>query len=146
LRLVARGLPSGRRVAGALRLERAPELVRPLFLGDRDSFGATGATVRFELVGDGIPKGIEIVGGGAVVAVELDPAGAAVPLVVGTAERYAGGRLDAARLELGGELPPADGPELRLWTRRAAAPAAAAGDAEADAETERRLRALGYLQ
>jgi hypothetical protein len=48
----------------------------------------------------------------------------------------------ADRLALARPLPPATGAELRLWTLPAAAPAA---DPEADAETERRLRALGYL-
>ena len=147
VRLLVRNLPPGATVEGQLEMEGAPQLVRPLFLGPDDELVVEGAAVRYRFVGDGVPKGLEIVGAGGVVDGAWrasGPGGEELTAVAGRGERYGGGPLPLERLEVA-VLPPSTGaPELRLWSRRE--PAIRPGDPSVEAETERRLRALGYLQ
>jgi arylsulfatase A-like enzyme len=146
LRVLPDALPAGARLSGELVFEAAPAGVVPLFLGPEDRAGAAGARVRFELVGDGVPKGFRITGEpGALVSATLALDGEPLPggrLRLGSGTSFTG-RPVAAEALLAAALPsPAEVPGLRLW--RHAGPTALV--TEASEQTREGLRALGYIQ
>ncbi|HSL82932.1 MAG TPA: sulfatase, partial [Thermoanaerobaculia bacterium] len=94
LRVLPDALPPGARLTGELVFEAAPGEVVPLFLGPGDRAAADGPRVRFEIVGDGVPKGFRILGEpGALVAAELALDGEPLPagrLRVGAGTAFTG--------------------------------------------------------
>ena len=156
LRLALGAVPPGAVVAGELVLETPPEGWWPEFLTAGDRVEVDGRRVRFSLQGEGFAKGVRLLGApGAVESVRVTVDGAAVAparVTVGTARPYAGGRVAAAALATEGWPPGAalSGatagalPVLHLWLPGDRPPGGL--DAAAIEETERRLRALGYIR
>ena len=129
LRVFAAGFPAGSRLQGSLVLDRPAAGWVSYFLAEGDRVELAGDRVSFDLGGEVLEKGFLLEGDpGGVKSVEARLDGRPLP-----ADQVLSGR---------GPLPAAKGPALLLWFpegRRA--PAAAA-----DPETEKRLRALGYVQ
>ncbi len=156
LRLAVSGLPAGRRLSGRIRFDLAasagPPALTPLFLSPEDRIDLAGDTLRFELVGEPVgaaplEKGALLVGEHlAIRELVLDPApaGGPIPSVrLGAGTAYRGGPIEPADLLTSGRPSVGDGPLLRLWVRQGQATAEVAG---VDAEVEKSLRALGYIQ
>jgi arylsulfatase A-like enzyme len=145
LRVIAAGLPAASRLRGTLALDRPPARWISYFLAEDDHVELAGNRVSFDLGGEALRKGFLLEGDFAAVqsaAAELD-GGGPLPIRIGRGALYAGGA--AGKAFLTADAPPAAaGPALFLWFpgRRRAPPAAAAPNAE----TARRLRALGYAQ
>ncbi len=150
LRVFASGFPAGSRVQGSLTLDRPPTRWDSYFLAEGDRVALAGNRVTFDLGGEALEKGFLLTGDvGGVQAVEARLDGHPLPagqLLAGRGAPYAGGALSAAAL-VSPEFPeaPADNrPALCFWLpggRRAAG-----ARAPRSPETERRLRALGYIQ
>jgi arylsulfatase A-like enzyme len=142
LRVFAAGLPAGSRIQGSLALDRPPAGWDSYFLAEGDRVELAGNRMSFDLGGETLLKGFRLEGDfGSVQSVEARVAGQPLPVLTGRGARYAGGPLSPAALT--GSLPDAKGPALLLWLpggRRAP------GSGAADPETEKRLRALGYIQ
>jgi hypothetical protein len=146
LRVLASGFPAGSRVQGSLTLDRPPARWDSYFLAEDDRVELSGDRVTFDLRGETLRKGFLLEGDfGGVRSLEARLDGrplSAGPVLAGGGAAYAGGPLSPAALAAR-DFPALRGPALLLWLpsgRRA--PAAAA----TDPETERRLRALGYVQ
>ena len=130
LRVFATGFPVGARIAGSLTLDRPAAGWDSYFLAEGDRVEIAGDRVSFDLGGETLLKGFRLEGDfGAVRSVEA---------------RLDGRPLPAGQIRSGrGDLPDLRQPALLLWQPGARhAPAAGA----ADPETEKRLRALGYIQ
>lgn len=147
LRVFVSGFPAGARVQGAITLAKPPAGWDSYFLADGDRVELAGSRVSFDLGGEALEKGFRLEGDfGEVQAVEARAGGrllAAGQVLVGPGTPYSGGALSRAMLTAG-DLPAAAGPALLLWLpggRRAPNGAAAP-----NGETEKRLRALGYIQ
>lgn len=149
LRVFSEGLPPGRRLAGTITFARPPGAAVPYFLSPDDRAELSGATLRFDFGGEVTPavKGVRIEGDfGAVQSVEITLEGQPLPpaqIRTGANAVWAGRPLTAASLE--SPAWPASGtkPSLLLWNHRSARPGERR--TQYDPETERRLRALGYL-
>ncbi len=146
LRALTDSLPAGHHLAGELVFEKAPTLVIPLFLTDGDRAEAAGETVRFELVGDGLPKGFAVLGApGALVSASLTLDGeplAPARLRLGAGAPFAGHRVEVDALASESFPAPSGRPGLRLWAF-AGGPVA---PGKVNAETRKGLEALGYVQ
>jgi arylsulfatase A-like enzyme len=153
LKLATDGLPAGSRLGGTIVFAHAPQRVVPYFLGPPsagDRVEMTGDRLRFELRTEPLAKGFRVEGDfGRVLELTAALDGQPLPAArwrVGPGRPYAGGPLAPADLlapEWPGLLPRAGG-GLDLWIHDAAGAGAAARRAH-DPETERRLRALGYI-
>lgn len=128
LRVFASGLPSGGRLRGSLTLDRPPKEWFPYFLAAGDRVELSGTRVSFDLGGEALEKGFVLSGDvGRVQRAEADLDGAPVRVLLGA-----------------GDPPASGGPAVKIWApgrERKAAPAQ-----PRDPETEKRLRALGYIQ
>lgn len=158
MRLLAAGVPAGSRLRIELTLARPSLHWLPYLLAPADRVTLDGARLTLELSGgDALTRGVRIEGdvagaGAAVQSLSASLDGRALPpgrLRVGAGAPYPGGPLTLAALR------------ARQWPQALAAAAAGGGPAVAlwlhdaagaverrqghDAETERRLRALGYL-
>jgi arylsulfatase A-like enzyme len=146
LRVFAAGFPAGSRLQGSLTLDRPPARWESYFLAEDDRVELAGNRVSFDLKGETLRKGFLLEGDfGGVQSVEARLDGRPLPagqVLAGRGAAYAGGPLTPAVLAAR-DIPDARGPALRLWlpAGRRVPPAAAS-----DPETERRLRALGYIQ
>lgn len=133
LRVIASGFPAGSRVRGSIVLARPPSRWDSYFLAEDDKVELAGNRVSFDLGGETVAKGFLLEGDlGGVQSVEARLNG----------QPLAAGQVLVSRAG----APAAKGPGLRLWfpdaRRRPPGPASASPNAE----TEQRLRALGYLQ
>ncbi len=145
LRVIASGLPPSSRLQGSIVLDRPPSGWVSYFLADDDRIELGGARVRFDLGAEALEKGFLLEGevsGVRSVEARLDD-GRPLAIRLGRGVVYAGGAAGTAVLTATAAAAP-PGPVLRLWLpgdRRA--PAA---EGAAQPETERGLRALGYIQ
>jgi arylsulfatase A-like enzyme len=153
LRVALGAVPAGAEVAGEIVFEQAPEGHWPLFLAAGDRVELDGRRVRFAWRGEGFAKGMRLAGEpGAVESVTVTVDGEPVAptrVTVGDGRAYAGGRVAASGLEAdswppGASLAGAPPPVLHLWLPGSEPPTGL--DAAAIEETERRLRALGYIR
>ncbi len=150
LRVVLRPCPAGSRLGGSIGFEQAPTGVLPLFLAPGDRVERVHATVRFDLGCEPSARRSKgfLVHGGTGAAVSIAGAIDGLPLPTGQIRlgggaAYAGGPVPKAALEAGRFPLAAPGGTLWLWRRGdAGRPAGSA----ASAETEKSLRALGYIQ
>ncbi len=147
LRVVARDLPAGTTLEGRLRLAAPAGEALPFFLAAPDEVTAAGDEIRFRLTADAIAKGFLLPAPSDVVTIEARLAGGtaspALAIRFGKGDRFARGPIRLAALARD-DWERGDGtPALWLWTRVPMG-AANAGAAAAD-DTERELRALGYL-
>jgi arylsulfatase A-like enzyme len=147
LRVFALGFPAGARVQGAITLARPPAGWDSYFLADGDRVEVAGSRVSFDLGGETLEKGFRLEGDfGDVQAVEARVGGrplAAGQVRVGPGTPYSGGPLSRAMLTAG-DLPAAAKPALLLWLPGGRQ--APNGAVAPNGETEKRLRALGYIQ
>lgn len=146
LRVMASGAPVGHRLSGTIRCDRPPARWVPYFLADGDRVALEGKTLRFDLEGDAVQKGVLLVGDfTAIEDARLALDGKPLPM--------SAVRLGEGRVAEGGPWPlsglgaatwplPPSGPALRLFVP--AHPPVV--HPPADPETLRRLRALGYIQ
>jgi arylsulfatase A-like enzyme len=147
LRIHAAGVPPGSRLAGTVVFERPPARWVPYFLAEGDRVELAGNRLRFDLGGDLIEKGVRVEGDfGGLVAISVALDGQPLPtarIMLGADAdgAYGGGAVAAARLRT--RRWPAAG-ALKIWLHDTSGEVARR--ATADAETERKLRALGYLQ
>lgn len=146
LRVFAAGFPAGSRIQGSIALDRPPSGWDSYFLAAGDRVELAGNRVSFDLGGETVEKGFRLEGEiGGVQTVEARVDGRPLPagqMLVGRGTPYPGGGLNPAALTAE-DLPTAQGAALLLWLpggRRAPAGKAL------NPETERRLRALGYIQ
>ncbi len=159
VRVIAQGLPAGARLEGRLEVDlRAqpggappgPITWQSYFLGDDDKVEVAGREVRFTLSGEALDKGFVLQGGisgmSGVAALQVTLDGrplAPSRLLLGRGIPYSGGAVERSALVAEGWTK-ATGGGLRIWIPRLRrGPIAGEG---INAETERRLRALGYLQ
>jgi arylsulfatase A-like enzyme len=175
LRLLAAGVPAGSRLRLDLTLSRPPRRWLPFLLTAADRASLDGSHLALEFVGgDRLARGVRIEGdfgesrtaagagsgagagdgagggGDAVVrslAATLDGRPLAAGQVrVGGGAAYDGGSLSLAALrtrDAPAAAPAAGGPAIAIWVHDATGEPRRR--VEHDAETERRLRALGYL-
>jgi arylsulfatase len=146
IRVLHDSLPPGARLSGELVFAGSPAGVVPLFLGPEDRVDAAGDRVRFELVGEALPKGFRILGSpgdlvGAALALDGEPLPAG-RLRLGAGTPFTGRRVPAAALVAAALPGRADLPGLRLWSH--AGPTSLTG--EASDRTRESLRALGYIE
>jgi arylsulfatase A-like enzyme len=131
LRVIASGLPAGSRLQGSLVLDRPPSRWRSYFLAADDRVEMRGNRVSFDLGGETLAKGFLLDGEiSSVQAVEVRLDGRSLPesaVLVGRGTA---------------ELSARSGPLLRVWFPGSRRPASGSSNPE----TERRLRALGYVQ
>lgn len=164
LRLALGALPRGSRLSGEIRFRQPPEGWASDFLAAEDEVSLQGAVLRVDLVGEGWPKGLRVLGdpaGIAEIVLRVDGEAVAPGRVAVGERRWSGDPLAAAALRAEG-WPPAAGldasarsggaaaraPLVSLWlpsVRRTETRDRTGDDAMAR-ETERRLRALGYIQ
>jgi arylsulfatase A-like enzyme len=144
LRLLAEQIPIGKRLQATMRFARPPLGWIPYFLGPDDRVTLDHATLHLDLTGDEIDKGLSVEGDfGRIeeIAAQLD--GQPLPaagVLTGGGNPYPGGALERVRL-VTRSWADAAGPKLRLWVADTGA-----RTGPADAETLRRLRALGYIR
>ena len=166
LRLLAAGVPAGSRLRLDLTLAQAPRRWLPYLLDAADRVTLEGAHLALDLQGgDPLARGVRIEGDFADPSAAA-PAAASGPEVVRSLTATVDGRpLPAARVRVGGgapyeggalpwaalrsrlgpgTLPAAGGPVVEIWVHDTAGETPRR--TEHDAETERRLRALGYLK
>ncbi len=143
LRVIASGLDPGSRLTGRLELEAPPAAWISYFLADADRVEQTESEIRFELAADALDKGFVVQGEGLTIkaltvaldGVPLDPA----QIRVG-GRPWQGDTVAVPSLTLEGWPAESRKPVLHVWYR------AVERDVPAqDAETRRRLEALGYL-
>jgi arylsulfatase A-like enzyme len=148
LKVMTDGAPAGARLAGTIIFEKPPARWVPYFLGPEDKVELAGGGVRFDLLASTLAKGFRIEGDfGGIQSIAATLAGRPLPssaVRIGRDHPYSGGAL-AARDLLAEEWPGLSGAGggLRLWVHDAR------GRLERrarDPETERALRALGYIQ
>jgi len=152
LKLMTDGLPAGSRLGGTIVFAHAPQRVVPYFLGSPgagDLVEMTGDHLTFQLVAEPLAKGFRVEGDfGRVVSLQATLDGRPLPPSrwrLGPGRPWAGGPLAPADLltpEWPGILPGAGSGGLDLWIHDARG---AAVKRLHDPETERRLRALGYI-
>jgi arylsulfatase A-like enzyme len=140
--------PAGSRLAGTLTLSRPPARWVPYFLGPEDKVELAGNRLRFDLVCGTLAKGFRVEGDfGRIETIEASLDGQPLPpsrVWLGLDAPYAGGPISPRSLlarEWPGLSRPAGG--VRLWVHDAASNLARR---EHDPETEKGLRALGYIQ
>jgi arylsulfatase A-like enzyme len=150
LRVAVRPCPAGARLGGSIAFERAPENVLPLFLAPGDRVEIAGAAVRFDLLCESSPwrsKGFLIHGEtGAAVSIAARIGGEPLPageIRIGGGAHYGGGPVAGSALETRRFPLAAPGGTLWLWRRDDLGRPAASAASE---ETEKSLRALGYIQ
>lgn len=143
LRLIASGLPAGSRLRGSAVFDRPLAGWQPYFLADGDRVELNGNRLDFDLGGDVIQKGVLIQGEGLTLT-GLRAEGEVV-LQIGAGRPYAGGVAGWKALAAPDWPAPPSGPALRLW-RSPSAEEAGSRSQKGSEETERRLRALGYIQ
>jgi arylsulfatase A-like enzyme len=149
LRVFAQGLKPGQRLTGTVTFAAPPTAAIPFFLGAGDRAELSGSILRFELTGEAAPevKGVRIAGDfGAVLSIEAALDGKPLPpaaLRTGAGAAYAGGTVAKGALESPGWPAAGRGSALLLWLHRSDRPGERR--THADPETERRLKALGYL-
>lgn len=150
LRVVLRPCPAGSRLGGSIGFERAPTSVLPLFLAPGDRVELIGATVRFDLGCESSArrsKGFLVHGEtGAVVSIAAVIDGRPLPegeIRLGGGAAHGAGPVDLAALETGRFPLTVAGGTIWLWRR---GDAGRLPSAAASAETEKSLRALGYIQ
>jgi arylsulfatase A-like enzyme len=141
LRVIASGLPAGSRLAGSLVLDRAPSRWVSYFLTEDDRVELAGNRVRFDLGAEALEKGFLLEGD----LTRLEHAEALLdtrPLrvLLGSGAAFRGPVPKAVLMATAPSVP--KGPALRIWFPGARH----APSAQADPETARRLRALGYMQ
>jgi arylsulfatase A-like enzyme len=149
LRLMASGLPAGSRLEGEVDLDRAASGWLPWFLAEGDRVEVEGSRVRFALGGESLTKGVLLKGVSGIAGLNVTLDGAPLPaggVTIGAGAPYGGGKAGAAALTAADWPAAPRGPALRLWLSRAAEGSETRRAAPADPETERRLRALGYIQ
>jgi arylsulfatase A-like enzyme len=120
------GLPDGARLSGSITFERPPGLWSPYFLSPADHVTLSGGTLRFDLLGERLTKGLRIQGDfGRIVSATASLDGTTVPV------------------RTGGDPwgPRSATPLLRLWTSKGAADRRTT----VDPEMEKRLTNLGYI-
>ena len=146
LRVTAGDVPPGSRLGGTIRFERPPAEWISLFLAAEDRVAQDGVALRFDLTAETFEKGFLVRGDvGSLAEISLTLDGVPLPpqrIALGDGKPYRGGRVLPEELLAAGR-PRADA-AVRLWIHDGAAaevPARAA-----DPETERRLRALGYIK
>ncbi len=150
LRVVLRPCLAGARLGGSIGFEKAPTNVLPLFLASGDRVEQVRSTVRFDLGCESSArrsKGFLVHGEtGALVSIVAEIAGRLLPagqIRLGSGAAYGAGPVPPAALETGRFPLAAPGGTLWLWRRGdAGRPSRSA----ASAETEKSLRALGYIQ
>jgi len=146
LRAMTDALPEGHRLSGTLRFAEAPLAAVPLFLGPEDSLTVDGTRVTFDIVGEAVAKGFLLPGTpGALVEAALRLDGEPLPaarLRLGTGTPFTGGTVEPAALDTETYPAPAERPGLRLWRFSGVRPESD----QVDPETERSLRALGYIK
>ena len=152
LRVLAGRVPPEARLDVALRFAAAPAEWRSYFLANADRAVLDGRELRLELTGDVMEKGVLVLGDWrAIESVEVLLDGEPVdryriwtPTPASQSPRAA---LDVEALSgeapSGAEAAASDAPLLYLWVPASGSTEAAEG--RPDAETLRRLRALGYL-
>lgn len=134
---------------GELVFGRNPTGLKRLFLSAEDTVELEGDTVRFHLTGEGIAKGFLVQGSlGELRWIRLEPSESTPlvrlggrPLDPGTGSSAGLWELSVGLRELLVDELPRSSSGLQLWLRR---PNLLDGRKERDAETERRLKALGY--
>jgi len=146
MRVILSGLPAGKRVSGSIDFDTPPVRWSSYFLGDTDHVSLEGSRLRFDVLGDGLDKGVIVEGDfGALRRVEsaID-GGGTLALRLGNELGPDTGVIPLARLAAN-EVPTAPpGPAMRVWI--AAARGAKSPTSQENAETLKRLRALGYVQ
>ena len=150
LHVVASGLPAGCRCRATVELAAPPAGWIPYFLADQDRVEFRGAVAELDLGGDVLAKGLLVTGAVPAVrriAARLESdAGRSCPaplrVLVGEGHPLPAGALEPALLSAAHWPEPGAGPVLRVWVRSPERP----GEMRRDSETERRLRALGYIQ
>lgn len=146
------GAPPGSRLSGTITFERAPQHWVPYFLGAGDRVEVSGNRIAFDIAAETLNKGFRIEGDsegiGGIAGVTLSLDGQPVPpgrVLVGPGTPYGGGPVAPSALR-SPEWPlasPAPVPALlRLWVRQGQT----VKRRPPDPETEKRLRALGYIQ
>ncbi|MFL6196224.1 MAG: sulfatase [Thermoanaerobaculia bacterium] len=129
LRVIASGFQAGSRVEGSLTLDRAPARWISYFLAEPDRVQLAGNRVDFDLDGEALEKGFLLEGDlGAVRSLEA---------------RLDGRPLPANQLLVGHAASDAKGAALRVWQPEIRKKPTQSAP---NAETEQRLRALGYVQ
>jgi len=148
LKVMTDGAPAGARLAGSLTFERPPDRWVPYFLGCEDKVELSGRSLRFDLLASTLAKGFRVEGdGGKIESIAATLDGRPLPpaqVRIGMDTPYAGGPIGPAALlarEWPGLAHPAGG--VRLWVHDMASNVKRR---EHDPETERGLRALGYIQ
>ncbi|HEV7670914.1 MAG TPA: sulfatase [Thermoanaerobaculia bacterium] len=152
LRVAVRPCPAGARLGGSIAFEQAPESVLPLFLAPGDRVEIVGAAIRFDLLCEASvrrSKGFLVYGEtGAPVTIVARIDGKplrAGEIRLGGGAPYGGGRVAAATLEARRFPLSAPGGTLWLWRRGDVGRLSPAASAASE-ETEKSLRALGYIQ
>lgn len=146
LRIVASGLPAGARLQGSVVFDRPPAAWHSYFLAEGDQVELRGGELHLDLAGEAIEKGILVDGDGiAVTRLAASLNGAPVAVRTGPGNPYAGGPVGARALASVSWPAPPPGPALRVWRSPTAEESKSRNDKES-AETEQRLRALGYIQ
>lgn len=150
LRVAVRPCPVGSRLGGSIEFGKAPARVLPLFLAPGDRVEIAGTALRFEVACESSPlrgKGFVVHGEtGAPISIEAQIGGR--PLAVGEIRLgggtpYGGGAVGSAALEARRYPLGTPGGTLWLWRRGDLGRPAASASSE---ETEKSLRALGYIQ
>jgi hypothetical protein len=145
VRVIVSGLPAGREVSGSIDFDTPPVRWSSYFLGDADHVTLEGSRLRFTLRGDGLDKGV-IVEGDFAALQHLEAGidgGAGLTLLLGNGGSAAGA-VPLSRLAVRDTPAAPETPALRIWV--AAARGLRSGPSEENAETLKRLRALGYIQ
>lgn len=158
LRVIARGLPAGVRLQGEMEIaapassggKPEPLVWQSYFLAAGDQVEVAGRKVRFDLGGEALDKGFFLLGGiGSIENLKVALDGRSLPpdrLRLGSGAPYNGGKIEAGTL-LSEGWPSSTEVGLRIWLPRGPRePPAGGAGAEANAETQKRLRALGYIQ
>jgi arylsulfatase A-like enzyme len=147
LRVILAGFPAGARVRGTILLAAAPPAWQSYFLAAGDRIEVSGREVRFDLAGETVDKGFLLPGEGITIErIEASLDGAPLPgdrIRVGRGAAYRGGRLATAALLAEGWPERPAGGGLAIWLPRGPRGLPALGR---NAETEKRLRALGYIR
>ncbi|MGE5234614.1 MAG: sulfatase, partial [Acidobacteriota bacterium] len=146
LRVMASGVPAGHRLSGTIRCDRPPARWVPYFLAGGDRVALEGKTLRFDLEGDAVQKGVLLVGDfTAIEDARLALDGKPLPMSavrLGEGRAAEGGPWPLSGLGAATWPQPPSGPALRLFVP--SHPPVV--HPPADPETLRRLRALGYIQ
>ncbi|MEL7058537.1 MAG: sulfatase [Acidobacteriota bacterium] len=147
LRLVLSDAQRGGRFEAELRFENPPTSVEGLFLGSDDRFELVGDRLRLAWLADEVEKGVLVRGAvGGVLEASARLNGAPLPMLWGDGIDGASRRLPLGlRDVLVESYPPraSDQPALHGWVRR---PQRLFEPTARDAETESRLRSLGYAE